>query len=227
MILDTALDKQLGHQTALPFRSVLCLLLPGGKRVLYLDGERPGMFDPQGADQIDSHVQSWVEEAPPPKPRARPSRAPVSPRIIRALVGLAAVWLLVGLIFRPAGPAPAPVASPAPPPSASQTANEFIALLRLKQFAPAHELLSERARGHFSLEAFQAVQLAYLEDPERRWDLQYRRAEPGPSEEVVQVVGPPGAPSWSWVFVREQDRWRIDQLEGGPVTVPDGSPPAS
>ncbi len=226
MILDTTLDRQLGRQTALAFRSVLCLLLPGGKRVLYLDGERPGMFDPQGADQIESHVQSWVEEAPrPPEPRARPSRTPVNPRIIRALVGLSAVWLLVGLIFRPAGPAPARVAAPAPPPSASQTANEFIALVRLKQFTPARDLLSSRARLQLAPQAFEAAQMAYLEDADRRWDLQYRRAEPQPSEGIVQVVGPKGSEPWSWTLVREEGRWRLDRFEGGPVSVPDGSPP--
>jgi hypothetical protein len=226
LILDTVLDRQLGHHSGLAFRSVLCLPLPGGKRVLYLDGERPGMFDPQGADQIESHVQSWAEEAPAaPKPRGRPSRAPVNPRIIRALAGLAGVWLLVGLIFRPAGPAPAPVASPTPPPSASQTANEFIALVRLKQFTPARDLLSSRARAHLAPQSFQAAQMAYLEDADRRWDLQYRRAEPQPSEGVVQVIGPKGSEPWSWTFVREEGRWRLDRLEGGPVSVPDGSPP--
>lgn len=228
LIFDTALDHQLRRQTALAFRSVLCLQLPGGKRVLYLDGESPGMFDPQVADQIESHIRSWVEEMPaPPRPRSRPPRPPVNPRIIRALAGLAAVWLLVGLLLRPSRPALAPVAPPPPPASALQTADEFLALVRLKQFEPAYELLSNRVRGHLPLPGFQSAGLGYLADGEQRWDLQYRRAESGPDEGVIQVVGPEGSQPWRWTLIREQDRWRLDKLEGGLLTVPDGSPPPS
>ncbi len=228
LILDTALDLQLRRQTGLPFRSVLCLPLPGVKRVLYLDGERPGMFDSQGADQIEAHLQGWVEETPaPPRPRARPVRPPVNPRLIRALAGLAAVWLVAGMIFRPAGPSPAPVASSPPPRSAAQTADEFLALVRLKNFGPAHALLSSRVRGQLALAAFQAAQLDYLSDAERRWDLQYRRAEAGSGEGGIRVLGPRGSEPWSWTLVREEGRWRLDRLEGGPVSVLDGSPPQS
>lgn len=103
LVLDAAMEPSL-RRTLVPFRSALCVLLPGGNRVLYLDAEKVGHFDVKAAEKIESYVQKsrrWAEkdagQAPEPKPN-------LTLRLGVALLGGLAICLLLWALFGQPGP---------------------------------------------------------------------------------------------------------------------------
>lgn len=219
LVLDSAMDSSLGR-AKLPFRSALCVLLPGGKRVLYLDAEKPGHFDLRAAEKIESYVQKsrrWaVKKAEPAQGPQLPAlnlpRLPLRP-VIASLAVLAAVGLLLWtLVSQPSGEPQAEQKS-AGKKSARAAADQLLSLLRTKQLDYAYNELAPEMT--LTRDAFKRAVLDWCDSEKNRWEL-HNRVTQSETDGKVLITGPPGAPDWHWTFQWDGSSWKLKQADGGP-----------
>jgi hypothetical protein len=195
------------------------VLLPGAKRVLYLDAVKAGHFDVRAAEKIEGYVgksQRWKEK----KGASVSSDFPVGKLFLLAAGACLTVLVLWALIRQPE-PSKKPEEAPG---AAKIQADRLLKLLRSKDYDQAYGALSP-SMG-VSREGFAKTLMDWAEDDKNRWDLHHRVTQ-GESKGVVVITGPPGSSDWRWTFSFDGSSWKLCDSYGGPIEparAPAGSP---
>lgn len=209
LILDTAMDRTLGR-AKVPFRSALCLLLPGGKRVLYLDSDKAGHFDVKAAEKIEFYVQKsrrWADEKAGPAAGSRPS----FDLALRASAAILLMLVVLGALVSRLGSGPRPEGT------ARAAAENLLTQMRSKNFEEAYQAISPTMG--LSRDAFAQALVIWDKDERNHTDLQYRTAR-SEADGVVLITGSSEAVEWRWTFVQEGSAWKLERADGGPLAKP-------
>ncbi|MBI3927551.1 MAG: GAF domain-containing protein [Armatimonadetes bacterium] len=254
LVLDASRDarfKDLDEEARKEFRSAICVPMIDGAHklvgLLYADSAaKAGAFshaDVSQAEKFGREVGRQLgpalrEEAlrPPPAPKAAGKKSgglPLQFVVPVGLVVLGLLWAFIGMLFGGGNDVPPPPTSTATSSPAAtgplNVAEDFLRHVRLKNYAQAHRLLSQRLQGEMGLEDFQRKISGYMNIQSNRYELQARRPLEGRLGDTVALIyveirpegaSPTATPSeedrWTWTFVRDKGAWKVDRFNGGP-----------
>jgi len=217
LILDARQDRSLASAG---WRSAVAVA--AGPVVLCLVGDESGVFAHADLAELQKLAGEVSVEASPPAPEwSAADRAlayAASSLALAALLGLAGVtWAGTHRT-----PRPVQISTPQLPTVVTaepqQIATNFLQAVGSRRFGEAHSLLSAARRRELSADELGRRLEAWLGVEEHRWDLQYRRAQPA-GEGAVEVLPRADLKGvWRWTLVREEQGWKLDGFEGGPLS---------
>jgi hypothetical protein len=221
LILDARQDPAVDEKPA-SWRSGLAA--PGGAQlVLCLLAREPAGFGYADLAEVESlAAEMAAADSGPARPAAERTLLVAAFSLALALA-VAVVGVAAGALRRTPPPPPRPSGNvttlqTAPP---EQVAYSFLRMMATREGAQAYQVLSVGLRKRMSQAEFQQRVTTFMSSQTHRWDLQFRtaRLEEAGSRSARVAIEPRRdlRGTWRWQLVREEQGWKLDALEGGPL----------
>ena len=229
MILDAQLDERLASCSNKVFRSALCIPVcrPWGVAALIFaeSAQRPRAFTfhelPAWNRLAEQLAETMPETAPLPERPSLASFIPgISGRMLATMGGIFLLSVAVGLALRKP---PVPKPSSVPQVSRAQKlgpeaiAVSYLRAIDLGQFDLAYGFLSSKMQKRIPFTDFEAHLKSWVRTPDCSAYLRSGTArvlEENPPFVKIQVSRPGSTVGWTWTLVRQEKKWKLDQVPG-------------
>ena len=237
MLIDVRKDLRFHRDQVLrdnEVRSIVCVpfedLVTGTRGLLYADNvTTESAFTYQDLRKVEAFAKllkeevdlGEYEEKPPEEPEELQTEVEPTSPWVWVILAVAAIVIVVPAIM-------AKARKPAPKQTPTITRREtakpqtvltgFIKALESRSLAGAYQFLSPERRSKLSIERFQRIGKAYLEDEKNAWTLSRLQVHKGGTAtenlETFELIPPNDREIWKVVMQKEEGSWYVHSIKG-------------